>query len=112
MLDLIKRGESTAVILSVIRDLTGEATFAIFDGIVTVTVQGKKIIDEEEIQIQLTYSPPNYAVIDILWEICGYKNYKDMGLHGRMSTQYQQAKKSGLRRLTLINDNYTIDIMY
>ncbi|MGC4734041.1 hypothetical protein [Providencia hangzhouensis] len=112
MLDLIKRGESTAVILEVIRNLTGEVAYARFDGVVTATVQGKEIIHEEEIQILLTYNAPNYAYIDIIWEDYGYKNYKDMGLFGRMSTQYQQVKKSGARCFTLISDNYTIDIMY
>lgn len=112
MLDLIKSSESTAVVIGVIKELDDNTSYAKFNGVITATVKGKRVIDKEEIPVLLIYNAPNYAFIDILWEDGGYKNYKSMGLYGRMSTQYQEVKKSGIRFFTLKNKDYTIDIMY
>lgn len=104
----LKSSESTAVVLDVIRELTGDTTYATFKAIVSATIKGKLKIDD----VNLTNSRPNYALIDIMWEDCGYKNYQNMGLFGRMSTQWQEVKKVGTRTFRIFDDSYQIDVTY
>jgi hypothetical protein len=112
MLDLKKSSDSTTVVLNVIRELTCDTTYANFKGIVTANVNGTKIIDKEEFDVHLTNSRPNYALIDIMWEECGYKAYKKLGLYGRMSTQYQVVKKGKGQSFKITSDEYEIDVEY
>jgi len=104
--------ESTYLIFDVIRKITGNTDCASFTGTVSATVNGILKIDQEKIPILLTNSRPNCVLIDIMWEDGGYKNYKDMGLFGRMSTQWQQVKKSGTRAFTILSDTYVIEVAY
>lgn len=112
MLHPLKSSRSTAVVLGVIRELTGDTTYTAFVGTISATINGELKIDAERIDVQLTNSRPNYALIDIMWEDCGYKNYQDMGLFGRMSTRYQEAEKVGPRTFSVLGTSYQIDVTY
>jgi hypothetical protein len=112
MLHPLKSSKSTAVILDVIRELTGDTNYASFEGTVSATIDGKPKIDGERINVQLTNSRPNYALIDVMWEDYGYDNYRDLGLFGRMSTQWQEAEKVAARTFRVVGDNYCLDIEY
>lgn len=112
MLHPHKSAKSTAVILDVIRELTGDTTYASFEGIVSASINGELKIDGERLDVSLTNSRPNYALIDVIWEDGGYKNYRDMGLYGRMSTQWQEAEKIAPRTFRVIGDTYHLDIQY
>ena len=111
-LSLIKSSDSTIVILNVIRELTGDTTYAEFDATVSAKINGEKKIDGETIRIYLTNSRPNFALIDIVWEDFGYRNYKDMGLFGRMSTQWQEVKKIKAKTFRVFGGSYEIDVDY
>ncbi|MCI1027049.1 hypothetical protein [Pantoea dispersa] len=104
--------ESTQVIYKVIKSITNDTNFASFIGVVTATVNDEVIIDHEKIQIHLTNSRPNYALIDIFWEDSGYGDYKSLGLFGRMSTQYQRVEENKKRTFTIYNDLYSIEVEY
>lgn len=112
MLSMKKSSDSTHVTINVIRDITSNTTYAKFEGIVTVEMNGVTIIDEETIEITLTYDGSNYTSIGIFWEDYDYKDYKEKGLHGLMSTQYQEVKQTGYRDFTIFNNNYTVKIGY
>jgi hypothetical protein len=112
MPDLRESSESTQVILSVIRELTGDTSYASFIGIITAKVRGKIEINEHEIKVLLTNNRPNYASIDILWEEHGYINYKQIGLYGRMTTEWQKVKITGPKIFTIYNDTYEIAVNY
>ncbi|CAM3658781.1 hypothetical protein [Paracidovorax anthurii] len=112
MLSLEKSSRSTAVILGAIRELVDDTTYAAFDATVSATVGGKLKIDAEPIHVLLINSRPNYALIDVMWEDAGYKNYQDMGLFGRMSTQWQTAEKIAPRTIRVAGDTYHVDIVY
>ncbi len=56
MLDLMTSSESTQVIYTVLRELTGDTNYVSFLGSVTAKVNGKSKIDEEDIRVSLTYS--------------------------------------------------------
>jgi len=112
MLDLIESSGSTQVIFSVLRELTGNTDFVNFIGVITAKVNGKIQIDEDEIKVLLTNNYPNFAIIDIIWEEYGYKNYKQMGLFGRMTTEWQKVKKTGPKKFTIYSDTYEITVNY
>ena len=112
MLDNNKSTDSTHVTINVIRDITKDTTYAKFEGIVSVTMKGEKIIDEEAIEITLTYDGSNYTSIGIFWEDYGHKDFREKGLHGQLSTQYQEVKKTGYKSFTIYNENYNIEIAY
>ncbi|KPX55137.1 hypothetical protein ALO67_200027 [Pseudomonas amygdali pv. hibisci] len=73
---------------------------------VSAKVNKKLKIDKEEITVQLTNSPPNFALIDVHWEDCVYKNHKEMGLFGRMSTEWNEVKSTSERSFKVLSDNY------
>jgi len=107
-----KSVNGTAVILDVIREMSGGTTYTAFDAIITATINGIQKINNETIRVHLTNSRPNYALIDIMWEDYGYKNYLDMGLFGRMSTQWQEVTKIASRKFRVFSDKYQVDITY
>jgi hypothetical protein len=84
----------------------------VIDGVVSAKIKGSLKIDSEPIKVQLTNSRPNYALIDVMWEDCGYKNYKDMGLFGRMSTQWQEVEMIAPRAFRVVSDDYQLEIKY
>lgn len=112
MLDLKESSESTQVIFSVLRELTGDTNYASFIGVITAKVNGKIKIDEDEIKVLLINNRPNFAIIDVLWEEYSYKNYKQMGLYGRMTTEWQEVKKTGPKVFTIYSDTYEIAVNY
>lgn len=112
MLNPLKSSESTSEIINTIRELTNDTIYATFDGIITVSMNGKNIIEDETIRVALQYDGTNYGSISIFWENYGYKNYKSMGLHGIMSTQYQEVQRINNRNILVINDNYIVSIIY
>lgn len=112
MLSPIKSSESTSKIIDAIRELTDDTVYANFDGIITVSMNGKNIIEDETLRVVLQYDGTNYGSISIFWEDYGYKNYKSMGLHGIMSTQFQEVQKINNRNILVINDNYNVSITY
>lgn len=111
-LDLMTSSKSTQIIFTALKNLTGDTTFASFTGIVSAKVNGKLKIDKEEITVQLTNHRPNFAFIDVHWEDCGYKNYKEMGLYGRMSTEWNEVKSTSDRSFKVLSDAYEIEIHY
>jgi hypothetical protein len=111
-LDLMTSTESTGVIFSVLRTLTGDTNYANFTGVVSAKVNGKLKIDKEEITVQLTNSRPNFAIIDVHWEDFGYKNYKEMGLYGRMTTEWNEVKSTSARSFKVFGETYEIEICY
>lgn len=111
-LDLMTSSKSTQIIFSALKTLTGDTTFANFTGVVSAKINGKLKIDKEEITIQLTNNRPNFAFIDVHWEDCGYKNYKEMGLYGRMSTEWNEVKSTSDRSFKVFSDTYEIEIHY
>lgn len=111
-LDLMTSTNSTGVIFSALRTLTGDTDFANFTGVVSAKVNGKLKIDKEEITVQLTNSRPNFAIIDVHWEDFGYKNYKEMGLFGRMTTEWNEVKSTSARSFKVFSDTYEIEICY
>lgn len=112
MLHPHKSAKSTALILEIIRELTDDTNYVAFKGIVSATINGDLKIDSEQIEVHLTNSRPNYALIDVIWEEHGYKNYKDMGLFGRMSTQWQEVQRVEPRTFKVISDTYHLVIQY
>ncbi len=112
MLHPHKSSESTAVILKVIRELTDDTTYAVFEGSVSATINGQLKINAEPLKVHLTNSRPNYALIDVMWEDSGYENYRDMGLYGRMSTQWQEVRMVAPRTFRVSGDTYQLDIQY
>lgn len=112
MLDLLTSSNSTQVIYKVIRELTGDIDYVDFEATISATINGEIKIENEIIKVLLTNSRPNYALIDIMWEDYGYKNYKDMGLFGHMSTQWQEVKMTGNNAFTIYSDTYEIEIKY
>lgn len=104
--------KSTAVIIDVIRELSGDTSFITFNATISVTINGAQKIDNEIIRVLLTNSRPNYALVDVIWEDFGYKNYRDMGLFGRMTTQWQEVKKVAARTFRVFGDTYQIDVTY
>ncbi|WP_163003096.1 hypothetical protein [Pseudomonas viridiflava] len=111
-LDLMTSSESTGIIFSALRTLTDDTSYASFTGVVSAKVNEKLKIDREEITVQLTNSRPNFAFIDVHWEDCGYKNYKEMGLFGRMSTEWNEVKSTSDRSFKVFSDTYEIEIHY
>jgi len=72
-------------------------------------------IVEEEIQVLLTKTKTGGFIsfnIDVMWEEYGYKNYRQMGLFGRMNTNFQRIKKTGPKLFTVVGDTYEILINY
>lgn len=110
MLSFDKSVRSTKIIIDMIRELSGDTNFVMFDATVSASINGKQKIDKEIIRVHLTNSRPNYASIDIMWEDYGYKNYRDMGLYGHMTTQYQEVIKINQTKLRIIDKNYQIEI--
>lgn len=104
--------KSAAVLIDVIRELSGSTRYASTEATVSATIDGKLKIDSDIIRVILVNGDPNFAQIDIFWEDYGYKNYKDMGLFGRMNTQYQSVEKVAGRVFRITGDNYQIDIGY
>ncbi|MBI6949456.1 hypothetical protein [Pseudomonas koreensis] len=111
-LDLLKSSESTSVIISAIREITGDTNHAYFTGTVSAKINGRSRITSEKITVHLTNSRPNFATIDIMWEDCGYKNYREMGLYGRMTTQWYEASSISDRSISLFNESIEIEIYY
>ncbi len=58
------------------------------------------------------YNRPNFATIDIHWEDWGYKNYKDMGLYGRMNTEWNRVKSTSARSFEVLGGSYRIEVCY
>ena len=111
-LDLITSSDSTNVIFAALRTLTGDTDYASFTGIVSAKVNDVLKINKEEITVHLTNSRPNFAIIDIIWEDCGYKNYKEMGLFGRMTTQWNEVKSTSAKSFKIYSESYEIEVCY
>lgn len=112
MLHPHKSATGTALILEIIRELTDDTNYVAFQGIISAEINGDLKIDGEKIEVHLTNSRPNYALIDVIWEDYGYKNYKDMGLFGRMSTQWQEVQMVEPRAFKVISDTYQLIVQY
>ena len=112
MLDSQTSYKSTAVVYDVHEELTKESTYLKFTGIVTAKINGNVKIDQDEIIVVILKSIPNYATIHVMWEDCGYKHYKDMGLFGEMTTEWQKVEKTGNRTFTIFSETYEVAITY
>ena len=111
-LDLMTSAESTGIIFSALRALTGDTDYASFLGVVSAKVNGILKVDKEKIMVNLINSRPNFAIIDVHWEDFGYKNYKKMGLFGRMNTQWNEVRSTSERSFIVLGDNYEVEIWY
>lgn len=112
MLDIEISAAGTATVKDVIRELTDDTHHASFDAVITAKVSGKVVIDEETIRVQLLNNRSDGATINALWEDYGYENYRNMGLFGSMSTQWQRVGKTGYRQITVFSDTYELLINY
>lgn len=95
-----------------IRHTTGEnGRAAMFPGVITATVRGSTVIEEEVIKVSLTVHH-NRVDVGIFWEEHGYKNYKSMGLFGLMNSDYQDFVDTGNNTFKIVGDTYEISINY
>ena len=111
MLDLTTSINSSQVIKEATIELSGEDTCSSFSGTITAVVNDCKVIHQEKIDVSLSNNP-NYSTIHIMWETCGYKNYKSMGLFGSMTTRYQRVERNGEREFTIYGETYEITVAY
>ncbi len=111
MLDISTLRESSQVIIDIAKEMSGDSRFASFAGEVTAIVNDAVVVNQEYIDIRLNNNP-NFSTIDIMWEDFGYKNYKSMGLFGRMTTQYQRVEKTDESQFTIIDTKFKIVVNY
>jgi len=111
MLDLMTRGESSSVLREVSRELTGEPSYVSFEGTATATVAGEVVVDNEPVPMSINHDS-NRSVLDVMWEDGGYKNYKRMGLYGRMNTDYQRVTSTESRSFHVDGGSYQLQVKY
>ncbi|WP_146750271.1 hypothetical protein [Pseudomonas sp. RIT411] len=111
-LDQLTSSISTQVVISAIREITNDTSFASFVGVVSAEVGGVQKIYRQKIDVQLTYNRPNHAIINILWEDCGYKNYKSMGLYGMMTTEWNEVVSTSARSFKILGGTFEIEVCY
>jgi hypothetical protein len=102
----------TLLIIEIIRELTGDTKHPNFVGTVSAEVKGSTVISEQDIGVALTYDGTNYAYIDVHWEDYGYKPYREMGLYGRMNTQFPSVIRTASREFRIIDNTYSVTIAY
>jgi len=112
MLTALKSSESTQNIISVIRILAKNTKYVKFTGNITASVKGNRIIEDEPIEMSLSFDGTNYAEICIFWEDFGYANYKELGLFGLMSTKYQAINIVRADEFQILSDSYAINVCF
>jgi len=114
MLDMKSSIASTDAVRDAIWILTGDRSERYVEAraTITATVNNRQVITGEAFNISLSFDGTNYAAINIFWEESGFKNYKDLGLYGTMSTQYQRVASSGARSFIVKNGNYSVEVEY
>jgi hypothetical protein len=80
--------------LEVIKELTGAPDISFANGTFSVLakVNDRLVIDKEPMECHFTKGL-DFVTISIYWEEGGYKNYRDMGLFGKMNTKWQEIKR-------------------
>lgn len=112
MLSSLKSSQSTQNIISVIRVLTNNTKYVKFTGMITALVKDQRVIYDEPVDVSLAFDGTNYAEICIYWEDCGYDNYKELGLFGKMNTKFQAVNVIQADEFQILSDSYEINIRF
>ena len=114
MLDLRETGVGTEAIKKVIRALNDDfdkSKYVLTEVRVRAVVNDTEVLDDT-IKTDFTFDGHNWGSINFYWEDSGYKNFKELGLYGQISSQWQRIKETGQRLLTVFGDTYTIEVYY
>lgn len=106
--------ESISAVRRVLRRATAPKNRRWFKGIaeVSATVKDRLLIDRELVNVDLTHDGHNRCVVDIYWEESGYKQFRTMGLYGRMSTDFQLMEFIVPCGLKIVDEKYTIQLQF
>jgi len=81
--------DGTYYLSELIKNLSGNRNMKSYAGDFTVTaiVGGKEKVSQDIIRCQLDIKHDSVD-INIFWEDCGFKGFRDMGLYGRTNSKY------------------------
>ncbi|MBF9001903.1 hypothetical protein [Vibrio nitrifigilis] len=54
----------------------------------------------------------DHVEVDVMWEDCGYKNYRDMGVYGLMRSQYFTIKNITDNSFQLLDSNGSYELTF
>src|SRR5580765_5965786 len=94
MLPSRKASNGHHLMLKVIAEITGDPGAHVAEGTFSVSakVNSRLVIDKQKIECYFIRELDSVA-ISVYWEEGGYKNYKDMGLFGKMDTRWQEIRR-------------------
>jgi len=114
MLPERKRQDGFTILKEVIYEITGDSNLNVVqrDVVVEAMVNGAEIFHG---QVNCYFQIDHFeAKISVYWEQAGLRDYKEAGLFGQMSTNFQAVKKlpGGILQITGADAGYAIHINY
>lgn len=110
MLPERKASKGYHLMLRVMSEITGDPGAHVAKGtfVVSAKVNERLVIDKQKIECYFIREL-NLVAISVYWEESGYKNYKEMGLFGKMDTKWQEVKRKG-KWLYVVGNTYKVRI--
>jgi len=104
---------ATHYLHELVKELSNDRNAGSYRGNFTVTakVGGKNKIDRDQIDCQLVIQHDSID-INIFWEDCGYKNYRDMGLYGKASSKYQEITELSESSFRILDKNGAYELTF
>lgn len=81
------------------------------DFIITAVVNGSEKISNDKINCMFI-KHHDHVEINVMWESCGYKNYRDMGLYGLMRSQFFTIRNITNSSFQLLDNNGSYELTF
>lgn len=96
-----------------IKDLSDDRNATSYRGdfIITAVVNGVEKVTEDRIGCMFI-KHHDHVEIDVMWEDCGYKNYRDMGVYGLMRSQYFTIENITNSTFKLLDNNGSYELFF
>ncbi len=103
--------ESIEAVKNLMKSLTGDRNTRYVKGgcVVTAKVGNSVVIDGETIPCDITVERDR-VIVGMYWEEAGYDNYNELGLFGRMNSDFQRYTKSGSQGLDITCAAYSLSL--
>jgi hypothetical protein len=110
--DNFAAGMSNNVVADIIQTATGCRTGSInLVADITAEVNGKTVVTNKKVPVQLAHNLSGPARINIFWEDVGI-DYRSLGLYGSAQTDFQTFKSSRVGVLLVQDPFYLITVRY
>ncbi|PKH56544.1 hypothetical protein CXF83_15130 [Shewanella sp. Choline-02u-19] len=98
---------------ALIKDLSDDRNATSYRGFFTITavVNGTEKVSADRIDCMFI-KHHDHVEVDVMWEDCGYKNYRDMGIYGLMRSQYFSIKNIYKNSFQLLDNNGSYELTF